>query len=274
MLSLEQPPAAPAEPAFQPSAFRDERRPAPGLDYSATPNAPAPAQPSRDPFSAPLPEPAAPPPQSSGVGITRLIQMLDEPVKPPAASFEAPPPAAAPSSAPGAWTQMFGSLSSPDPAPAPKQPEWSAPPASPAAPPAFNAPAPYAAPPAQGPSEFTRILDASRMREMNLRGGAEAPMQPPTAPGFSPVLPPTPMPGFPAAPTPPMPHPGAFAPVPAAPRPQVAFTPPPMPAVQPPPVKPPEAPAGKLQQMVPLLLVVVIVLLLALIVTMFFVMKH
>ncbi|MGD0901314.1 MAG: hypothetical protein ABR924_00105 [Terracidiphilus sp.] len=319
MLSLEpQPPAR--EPAFQ-----EERKPLPGsLNYGVTPGMAGPAAPVRDPFAAPAaetpPEESTPP--GSGVGITRLIQMLDEPSRPPAVPVEAPRVSPPLGKEPGAWTQTFASLSTPsEPAPAARAPAWASPPPSAAAaPPArevqfpggLNEPVVH--PAASGPSEFTRILDASRMREMAMRGGAgaanlpQAPLpQAPPPPAPAPFSPPA-MPSYPLPAAPPMggmpgmgamPQPGVYPPplpqppaypmsyappaavMPAAgaglPQPpgMYAPAPPPMPAApQALPVKPPDAAPGKLQQLVPVLLVVIIVLLIALLVTVIFLMKH
>ena len=316
MLSLEPQPAA-AEPAFQ-----EERKPLPGsVNYGITPGMPGPAAPVRDPFAAPLPEvkPAETTPPVSGVGITRLIQMLDEPSRPPAAPVEparVSPPRGAEA---GVWTQTFASLSTPgEPAPpVAKAPAWAPPPPPAAAPPlapvqfpgSLNEPVVH--PAASGPSEFTRILDASRMREMAMRGGpgsanlpqAPLPQAPPPAPApFSP--PPMPSYPLPAAPPmgampamgamaqpgvypPPLPPPPAYpmsyAPpagampaaggsLPQAPG-MYAPAPPPMPAApQAPPMKPPDAGMGKLQQMVIVLLVVLILLAVAILLVLLF--KH
>jgi molecular chaperone DnaK len=302
MLSLE-----PTSPRVEP-AYREEPLPLPGrVDYARTPDAGGPkAAPAGDPFAQTLQEslPVAPSaPAAGGVGITRLIQMLDEPSREPAPV--APPPPRAPAGSgpgPGLWTQTFEALSkSPEAAP-PVAPSWTPPPSS-APPPVYSAPSPSTMPvsgftpsalpapaPAAGPSEFTRILDASRLREMAMRGGGSAQgaaesaaagaVPPPSAPGMQ-------MPAYPAItpPTPPaMPQGGGFA---APPRPQApafstmptphapAMSMPAAPAVptpQPPAVKPPAA--GKLQSFVPLMLVMIIVLLVVLLVTVIFLMKH
>lgn len=305
MLSLEQP-SAPVEPVYR----EPVQPPDGGLDYGLPSTAPRASEGNRDPFaSAPLPPPPEAAPPSSSVGITRLIQMLDEPSKQPAPSRAPVPPPAPRAAEPGVWTQTFASLSMNS------DPVSTAPAADPAVPafpafvppPAAN-PQPTAAPPS-GPSEFTRILDASRIRELSMQGGAAAngpTPQPPQnlaappqfAPPATPQMPSYPMP---AAPPPPsmqgfgaMPQPGAFPPPPpppafpmqygaqppsmqmpgAMPQPGM-FVPPPMPpAPQLPPVKPQPPTAGKLQQLIPLLLVVIIVLLLVLIITVFFLMKH
>ncbi len=265
---------------------------------------------SPQPFSEPEPAPIAP--QTGGVGITRLIQMLDEPSKAPP-QREAPPASPTAGAGPGVWTQTFASLSTPSdpPAPAAKAPDW-APPQAPAVAPTYQAPPPVrpapsftepavnAPPAASGPSEFTRILDASRIRELAMRGGqaaaAENTAAAPPTPQFTPPPAPPPIPSYtvPVAPPavgiqgggamarppaypPPVPQaPGMYAPTPHVPQAPGMYVPtPPMPsAPPPPPAKPAPPPAGGLQQLVPILLIVVIVLLLALIVTVIFLMKH
>ena len=286
MLSLEQESAAPA--------LREERMPLPGpVDYGLTPGTAGAgmtgsAAPGRDPFSEPLPvlEPVAPStPPSSGVGITQLIRMLEQPATPSAPTAPVAPASPAATGGPGIWTQTFQSLSESSVAapPAATPPSWAPPPAPAVVPVAMPAPTPAGTP--TGPSEFTRILDASRMREMAMKGGqsegagaAVQPGAPPAAtmpmPKFTAPPPPAP-PAMPAANA--MPQPGGFAPPPPpqAPAFPMNSAPPAPPVPQPPAVKPPAPPAvGKLQQMVPLLLVMVIVLLVVLLVTVIFLMKH
>lgn len=290
MLSLE-----PQPPAAAPS-FQEERKPLPGsVNYGLSPGVSGPPAVSHDPFAPAPPLEAAPvetTPPSSGFGITRLIQMLDEPTKPTAPRVE-PAPAAQPAgNQPGVWTQTFASLSTPsEPAPpVAKAPAWSTPPP-------LSVVVPPVAPPAAaaGPSEFTRILDASRMRELAMHGGSgaasipQAPMPPAPAPPAMPSFPPLPAAQIPAAPPMPgmqgigaMPPSGLYPPMPSQPPafpinyappaaampvmpgsiPQppgmYAPAPPPMPAVSSPPVaKPPATGMGKL---VPVLLIVLIVL--------------
>jgi hypothetical protein len=281
MLSLEQQ-STPDVPVYreEPPAAHS------GMDYGLTPGSPQPGQhgasQNLDPFFQPpaQPAPAVESTPASGVGITRLIQMLDAPVR-----QEAPPMPSAPAPSqgggPGVWTQTFASLSSaPPPAAPPASPQsWQAP-IAPASTP------PPAAPSAAGPSEFTRILDASRMREQVMKGGAPPGPAAPAAPAqpFAPMpqfqMPPFAPPPMPHAPQPPamggmkpMPQPGGFAPQPMP----GGFAPPPMPQIQAPqapPLKAPPAPAaGKLQQYVPMLLVVAIVLLVVVLVTVIFLLK-
>ncbi len=316
MLSLEQQ-SAPAAPSFH-----EESRPSAGsLDYGHTPQAAEPARTSRDPFSSsPLPEtqPVPSTPPGSGAGITRLIQMLDQPSSAPAPRMEDAPVSVPPGTGPGIWTQTFASLSTPNEpaAPAAKTPEWTPPPAPPLAPgpavardahfsssqiePAVSASA--AAGSTAGPSEFTRILDASRIRELAMKGSPAPPVAnpPPPPQSFAPP-PPLPIPNYPV-PVPPyaggVPHPGVYPPpLPQMPNYPMNYAPhagamptpggslpqppgmyipaPPMPAVPPAPaLKPAEPGMGKLQQYVPLLLILTIVLLVVLLVTIIFVMKH
>jgi len=318
MLAVEQQTPGPQRP------FAEER-PAANLDFGPV-SRPAPA--SRDPFSpAPLPDSQAPQGSqvAAGAGITKLIRMLDEPARPTTERAAVAPVAPPSASEPGVWTRTFASLASPGEAaePAAKAQEWTpAQPASPAArqprelefPGSANQPAGNAAGAGfgpQGPSEFTRILDASRMRELAMRGGttagaespqpAPAPQQPAPAP-FQVQMPSYPLPAAPPAPamqglgamppprgypppqTPQAPaYPASYAPhaaaMPAAggglPQPGMyAPAAPPMPAKpQLPPAKSTESGIGKLQQYVPLLLVMIIVLLVALLVTLVFLMK-
>lgn len=283
MLSLEQA-SAPLEPVYR------EETPAsrPGMDYGLTPHAPPPPQAGpgllMDSFfqeAAPAAQPVESTP-AAGVGITRLIQMLDAPVRQDTPAVPSAPPPSPAQGGPGVWTQTFASLSSAaPPAPAASPQSWQ---------PTIAPAVPAAAPSAAGPSEFTRILDASRMREQAMKGGAPAQQvaAPPAAQSFAPMpqvsAPPMQMPTYAPPPMPqtpafgqvtpmagmkPMPQPGGFAP---PPMPQMQ-----MPAVsapQPPAIPAPQPPAaGKLQQYVPILLVVAIVLLVVLIVTVIFLLK-
>ena len=293
MLSLEQESSTPSP------AFREERTESAGdRDYGFSPatvdrGRTDAATPSRDPFAQTLPEaqPAAESvPQASGVGITRLIQMLDEPATMAAPPALVPPASPATGEGPGVWTRTFASLdSSSAAAPAAvNPPSWGTPPMG-GVPAAMNEFAPAASRPT-GPSEFTRILDASRLREEAMRGGQAAGESPAAVQGLAAPRPAVPMPGFPAAapppapgmkPVPPVPQAGGFAPQPAPPYPMNFAAPVPPaslpsapPVPQPPAVKAPQAGVGKLQAYVPLLLVMIIVLLVVLLVTVIFLMKH
>jgi len=272
--SLEQQTAAPAPPV------REESAPLPvSVDYARTPAPPMPSAPLRDPFAQTVPEalpamPSAEPAQR--VGLTDLIQMLDESPSPSAAAPVAPPPVASAGASPGLWTQAMASLEAPSAPPAPpaSQPSWAAPPA-PAAP-QPPAPASFAQ---QGPSEVTRIFEASRMREMAMQGGHAAEGAVPAAAAQrAPAAPPAaPMPSFSAPPPPAFPGAKAMPPQPPPPAFPAGFAPPGgaiPPAPQPPPAKPPQPAPGKLQQFVPLMLAAIIVLLVVLLVTVVFLMKH
>jgi hypothetical protein len=108
MLSIEQH-SAPVEPVY-----REERKPsAGGLDYGLPPAAPRPEQASRDPFASSPPPPLETTPPGSGVGITRLIQMLDQPSTQPSAQpaprLEQAPVSPQRGAEPGIWTQTFAS---------------------------------------------------------------------------------------------------------------------------------------------------------------------
>ncbi|MGA3045455.1 MAG: hypothetical protein ABSD67_02460 [Terracidiphilus sp.] len=310
MLSLEQQ-SAPVQPVY-----REERRPATAsLDYGLPPSTENPAQGSRSPFALAPPPPVESTAPSSGVGITRLIQMLDQPSMQSSTqpvSRQEPVPVSPPRGAePGIWTQTFASLATPSEPAAPPAYPVSREPQYPAfVNPPVSSPSPTV-PAASGPSEFTRILDASRMRELAMRGGAGAqnptppppPQSSPPAPQFAPQSVPPLMSHFPIPPQPAgmlgmggMPQQGGFPPPPAYPMQFGAqpgamptapgsmphqpgmFTPPPPPPLPPvqqaPPVKPPELAAAKTQQLLVIMGVVIIVLLIAILVTVIFLMKH
>ena len=327
MLSLV-PPSAAGEPPF-----REERKPsAGGLDYSPAPGTASPLEANRDPFSS-LPLPGAEPiqnaPPGSGVGMTQLMRMLDEPSKATTPRLDAAPASAPSGTPPGIRTQTFASLeSSNEPgAPAAKAPDWASPQAAPgqgrypfSREASFQArqnvqpvSPPPAAPGASGASLYTQIIDASRMREQSMRGGAaavNAVSSPPPPQSFGPIPPSVPMPNYPV-PMPPaaggmsgmggMPQPGGFVPpqVPNYPMPGYPMNAGPhaggMPAMggsmpqapgmyapsvpvppvpQAPPVRPPDPAAGKTQQILLIMGVVIIVLLVAILVTVVFLMKH
>jgi hypothetical protein len=327
MLSLEEPSAS-AQPSFAEPAFLEARQPAAGgLDYRLAPETAAPAglaAAHRDPFSPP-PSAEAQPPQAA-VGITRLIRMLDEPSRTPGPREESAPMNPPPGAEPGLWTQTFASLAEPGKpaALAATTPDWPPPPEARRATEApagrearlpgslnefpVNAPAAAAtAPGVSGPSEFTRILDASRLREQSMKA---APAQGAPAAPPAPAPPPMGAAGYPAATLPPaagmpgyggLPQPGVHA---SAQPPQIGsggamsfnasagpvqlsggmqpMASPHLQTTAPPLLPPaplaPSAPAppglGKLQQYVPLMLVLIIVLLVALLVTVIFLMKH
>ena len=227
---------------------------------------------SRDSFSPPptqtLPPAPSGTPGGGGAGLTQLIRMLDEPVKP---------------------VENAGGMQA----------------GGPSGTPAPQTAAPSAPLDKTGASEYSRIIDASKMREIAMRGnqGAGGAAPPPAAP------PPPPAPSYqmPGVPYPQMPAMGGMPPYgappmppPQAPNPAMNFgggggampgyggmpqmqapaypPPPPMPVVAapaPPAAPAPAAPAaGKMQQFVPLLLILIIFLLLGVLVTVIFLLKH
>ena len=223
------------------------------------------------------PPPAARPPSG---GLTQLLRTLDSPTQPSSVpSPRAPEPSP---QQPGSFTSVYGKLdASPSGAPAagPAGTPMYTPPATagreatqpfrPAVPTPPTVPAVSA-----GPSEFTRILNASQFREEALRGGGGVAGQAPAA------VPPSGGAGSPQAMSAPaMPAmPQWTPPVAPAAAPAAAFAPPAapqMPAL--PQVKLPEVPkpaaAGALQQYLPLLLILIIFLLLAILVAVIFLMK-
>ena len=269
---------------------------------SAGPSAPAPWEPRKEAGSSftlqPEPGPntanfgAAPASLASGpssdpgmnVSVTRLLSRLDSPSSAPPIS--APPPPAPSTGSAGSWTQTFETLASPSvPAPASPGGYVQAPASSSAATRAVSmqpgaTPAPVAPPESSGPSEVTRIINASRLREDALRGGGAQAPQPAAASAPLPAAAPG-MPAIPGVALPPAPqfspqslmHPGGAGAASGMNMPHMQA-----PAMN---LKPPAAPApaqaaptGKLQQMIPLLLVVIIFLLVALLVTVIFLMKH
>ena len=181
------------------------------------------------------PQPAAP---ESG-GLTQLLRMLDQPGTPVNQSAPAvAPPVALPQAA--SFTSAYETLNSASPPiPGPPSPKPS---------PAITAPIPSPISAPSGPSEYTRILNASALREAGIRAGTSAAPQ-------APVVQATPGAATAAAPQITVPK------LPEAPSlPQV---------------KAPEAPApNKMQQYLPLLLVIIIFLLVIILVTVVFMLKH
>lgn len=278
---------APAYGDNHPSAMENSsREPSIGREVPWGSSQP-PAEPSNwSPATAPQPE------SSSGIGgLTQLLRTLDEPAKGPEIPV-AHPAAGAPTSSTGSgslFTQTYKKLDEPleslSPAP---QPSYSSPSK-------VSATQPFASPftggtsfaqgtavspppilPA-GPSDVTRILDASKLRELQ-RQGVSAPglinpvatvhplsvqVSPPVPPAppnlqWQPSVPPTPVPGQPAQ------FGGAMQVpqyTPSAPAPQI-------PAPAAPPV------LGKMQQYLPLMLIIIIFLLIVILVTVIFLLKH
>ena len=239
-------------------------------------------------------------PEPVGGGLTQLLRTLDGPSSTPAARRDEAPVMAPPAGGPGMFTQTYQRLEE-RPQPAPPAPVLPPPGVAPqsyvSGATGFNQPAMPAAPPpvaGGGQSEFTRILDASRMREMGLRGGA-APVAPaqaaPVAPPVMAPMPPMQMPQMqppmmPQAPMmqppmqqPMMPHagypggmpPGYGAP-PMAPPQMAAPQMPVAPQMQPPQVAAPAA--SGMQKHLPMILIGVIFLLVVVVIALVFVMKH
>jgi len=226
------------------------------------------------------PERRPEPPQSSG-GLTQLLRALDGPGSAP--RRDEAPLGPSPAAGPGMFTQTYQRLEGHEqpefaphpPVAAPVQPSGAARPFSSGAT-GFNQPAPAMAAPAGGQSEFTRILDASRMREMGLRGGGGGTEIPQTGPAAQPPMPqppqmppramPPPQPAMPQAPGYPMPAYPAYAP-PPAPAMAAPAMPPAAPAVQP-------APPAKTPQVLPLILIGVIFLLVVVVIALVFLMKR
>ncbi len=254
----------------------EDRRPAERLNYGAVPEAMdeiLSRSGAADSFAPPAPAPATSP--AEGIGITRLIRMLDE--------------SPAPAQTPSPQSSVGGPLAAP---------AWGGPVVPPAQP---AQPAPSAS--VSGPSEFTRILSASKMREMEMnRSPAAAAAQPP--PVAAPPTAPPPALGSAAGMAGGM-GAGSYAPsvqvqagpasfsagsggaqgyigMPPMQSAPASMHPPMMPAMpapavpQPPPA--PKAPAaagmGKMQQYIPLLLVMIIFLLVAVLVTVIFLVKR
>lgn len=247
-----------------------------------------------DPFARPsLANPASVPgpPTGNDVGITRLIQMLDQPSNAQVPGVGVVPGNSQTGAESSGLTRKFGQGSTPEGPfePESRAPRWNQPPAQ-RAPEAsggqggrLNAPvAPGIR--ATGPSDVTKIIDASRVREEAMKRAAgtanptPAAAPPQSAPGGGvPQMPgyPPPQPQIPGYPMFHAPQAGAMPGGSMPQAPGVHFPTPPIPA---PPAAPPAAAAApgvaKLQQYVPVLLVVIIVLLVAILVTVVFLMKH
>jgi len=151
--------------------------------------------------------------------VTQLLRRLDSPVSKPEPIPEPRPSAPVSRGGSGGLTEIFASLDQPMDSgfktgtPAQGMPQSGSGPApweQPSSATNMNqrtVPAAPAPPVSSGPSEFTRILDASRIREMGLRGGQSAgapasstvPVQPPAAPAMpaAPQMPSYPMPAAP-----------------------------------------------------------------------------
>ena len=183
------------------------------------------------------------PEPSSGASpgsLTQLLRTLDQPAQTPARTYQ--PPSSPPSAGgppPPTFTSVYGTLGGETATPAVPPPGMPPSTVSPRA----------VAPPETGPSDFTRILQASALRENALRGEAAVPG---TASGQAPGAaspPPWTMPEAPKMPQ-----------APKAPELKLPNS--------------PQVAAAGLQQYLPLLLIVVIFLLLAILVAVVFLMKR
>jgi hypothetical protein len=227
--------------------------------------------------------PPQPESSSGSGGLTQLLRILDEPSKAPA-TLVAHPPAGAPAPSPAVgslFTQTYRKLNEPTEPPPPEVPAAYQPPSRMSATQPFASPftggifpgqsasAPAAPNLPTGPSDVTRIIDASKLREMQRQGVfAPGPINPVT-PGqcLSAPVPPAP-PNLqwqpPVPPTPAAWQPPQYTP-PAIPAPQVSA---------PAPVTAPTPALGKMQQYLPLLLIIIIFLLIVILVTVVFLLKH
>jgi len=248
--------------------------------------------------------PALQPESSPGSGgLTQLLRTLDEPAKGPEMPVAYPPAGApAPSSGSGSlFTQTYKKLDEPVEPLSPTPPPSYSPPSKPSATQPFASPLTGGIFPDQGPaapvapnlpaapSEFTQMIDASKLREMQRQGGPStapatglaASAQPlgmpmlPAAPNlqWQPQMPPAPAPLQPPQfnPAMQMPNPAMQMPqyMPPAAMPQM---PAPAPVAAPAPAAPPAM--GKMQQYLPLLLIIIIFLLVVILVTVVFLLKH
>ncbi len=137
-----------------------------------------------------------------GVGVTTLLRKLDSPSSQPPISAPVPPSAPSAGSQGGSWTSTFDSPSSSSSFPEPQSATGGYAPVQSAGSeatramsmqPAASAPS---MPTSSGPSEVTRILNASKLREAALRQGP----QQGAAPGAPGAPPSAPAPGMPAIP--------------------------------------------------------------------------
>jgi hypothetical protein len=266
-------PPAPPAPSQSPGSFTQmfaapSSTPPSGAarDWGQTPQAEdkfaAPQYRSTTPLPADLPRPDA-------GSLTQLLRTLDQ------SDVVPQRPSAAPPAPPGAFTSIYAARE-----PIANQPErLSSPPAAPSGGYGSAAQGP---PPESGPSDFTRILQASSMREQALQRGEQAAAPAAQAPAAAAPAAPPQMPAFPGQ-IPQFPHPNALPPVnfgvaavPPAAQPvkgMPALTPPPW--MQPPtPPVPATPPANKTQQLLPIILIGIIFLLVIVLVAVVFLMKR
>jgi hypothetical protein len=230
-----------------------------------------------------VPPPYAPPvseaPRSEGSNLTQLLRNLDQ-----SGSVEPLPPP--PARKPDAFTSLYGERQSPI-----NQVErmQSASPATNVVQPPrtdFAAVPGRTAPPepAAGASDFTRIIQASSLREQALRQGEQSIEAPKPAASAAPAAPmpsQPPIPGFPGAAPPQFPHPSVLPPLnfgqggampPAQPFRAPNLAPPQW--MPPAPQPPAPAPPAKAQPLLPLILIGIIFLLIVVLVAVIFLMKR
>ena len=230
-----------------------------------------------------VPPPYAPPvsetPRSEESNLTQLLRNLDQ-----SGSVEPPPSPAA--KKPDAFTSLYGERQSPNPVermqPSSPATNVGQPPRTEfAAAPGRTAPS---EPTAGGASDFTRIIQASSLREQALKQGEqsiEAPKPPAQAAPTAPPLPQPQIPGFPGAAPPQFPHPSVLPPLnfghgnampPAQPFRAPNLAPPQW--MPPAPQPPAPAPPAKAQPLLPLILIGIIFVLVVVLVAVVFLMKH
>jgi hypothetical protein len=211
-------------------------------------------------------------------GLTQFLRILEKPGEGPEIPV-AYPSAGPPASSPGSFfTETYKKLDEPAGPSSPEAPasysqpskvafkQSSATPFAVGTFPYQELPAPVAPNLAAEPSEVTRIVDASKLREIQrLRASGGPPVDPVAQPLPAPVS--APMPVTPLG----LQHPPAPA---AAAWPQPQYTPPPMPAPAPVPAAAAPGALGKMQQYLPLLLIIIIFLLIVILVTVIFLLKH
>jgi hypothetical protein len=255
---------------------------------NATPSAPSsrPAQswsqaPQPQAGSIPPPFPSAPftpePERSEASNLTQLLRTLDQ-------SGTAPEPLSPPPAPrPDAFTSLYGERQQSMTTPVERMqstpvPNFTQPPRTEVTPQGNSIPS---EPPPGGSSDFTRIIQASSLREQALKRGeqpieAAKPAAPPAAPPAQPQ-----MPAFPPAAAPQFPHPSVLPPLnfshggmtPQA-QPFKPATPNINPAQWMPPEPPPQAPAAPTQPLLPLILIGVIFVLIVVLVGVIFLLKH
>jgi hypothetical protein len=135
-------------------------------------------------------------------------------------------------------------------------------------------------PPASGSSDFTRIIQASSLREQALKRG-EQPIEAAKPAAPPPAQPQMQMPAFPAAAAPQFPHPSVLPPLNfghGGMTPQAQPFKPAAPNINPaqwmPPEPPPPTPAAPTQPLLPLILIGIIFVLIVVLVAVVFLLKH